>query len=101
MLANQVRDLEKRAGKGNSDAQYQLGILYYIGIGVSQDFAKAFHWFKKAAAKGDPDAQYSLGELYEQGKGVAPDLDKALEWYQKACEAGDEEACEAYARLNR
>ena len=67
MMENQVRDLEKRAGKGNSDAQYQLGLLYYIGIGVSQDFAKAFHWFKKAAAKGDPDA---LGSVSRHAKRV-------------------------------
>jgi hypothetical protein len=38
-------------------AQNDLGIRYYNGDSVPQDYAKAVEWYRKAAEQGDADAQ--------------------------------------------
>jgi hypothetical protein len=40
----------KAAEQGDAWAQYNLGVLYYKGRGVPQDFAKAYFWSDLAAA---------------------------------------------------
>ena len=49
---------EKAADKGNVNAQYYIGKLYYKGKGIEKDYKKAFEYLKKAAEKGHVDAQY-------------------------------------------
>ena len=44
------------AEQGNSVGQYNLGILYEKGLGVSRDIDQAKAWFQKAAYQGDADA---------------------------------------------
>ena len=36
------------AKAGNPVAQYNLGFMYYEGLGVKQDYAEAVKWFRKA-----------------------------------------------------
>ncbi len=40
-----------------------LGVLYDLGQGVAQDYAKAREWYEKAADKGDADAMRNLETL--------------------------------------
>ena len=42
----------KLAERGHAGAQYNLGITYYIGEGVPQDYAEARKWYLKAAEQG-------------------------------------------------
>lgn len=42
---------------GSSEAQYQLGICYYNGKGVKQDYIEAIKWIRRAADKGHLRAQ--------------------------------------------
>ena len=51
----------EKAKLGDSEAQYELGKLYFNGRGVEKSYTEAFKWYKKAAEKGLPAAQYSLG----------------------------------------
>src|SRR5258707_11697406 len=53
------------AEQGNRDAQYNLGIAYQYGHGVTRDHSVAASWFRKAANQGLAAAQLSLGVLYE------------------------------------
>lgn len=46
----------KAATRGNVTAQYNLGICYYFGFGVTSDHYEALSWFKKARDNGDLDA---------------------------------------------
>lgn len=46
--AAQLAQLRKLAESGDKDAPFQLGVLYLIGQGVSQDGAQAEQYFKKA-----------------------------------------------------
>ena len=44
------------ADKGHAFAQFSLGIMYYNGQGVPQDYVHAHMWWNLAAAKGHANA---------------------------------------------
>jgi uncharacterized protein len=73
----------------DADAQYDLGVRYYIGEGVPQGYEQAVKWYMKAAAQGHAEAQNDLGFSYEQGEGVPQDYEQAVKWYTKAAEQGN------------
>jgi TPR repeat protein len=77
------------ANHGDIVSMRTLGILYYNGEGIAQNYAKANEWFEKAADKGDASSMSSLGSLYANGQGVAQDYTKARELFQKAADKGD------------
>jgi len=77
-----------RAQKGDTDAQYQLGLLYFSGNGTIQDFEEAVKWFKLAAEKDHALAQYQFGLAYKAGYGVDIDLEKSYMWLNLAAASG-------------
>jgi TPR repeat protein len=79
-----LREWQPLAEQGNPEASYQLGILYYRGEGVQQDYAEAARWFEQAAGDGDADAQYNMGLMHANGQGVAKDLVRAHMWFTLA-----------------
>ena len=83
-----LESLRGRAEKGDVAAQVQLGVIYYNGQGVPQDYAEAVRWYRKAADQGDAIAQTYLGVVNEQGRGVLRDYVEAVRWYRKAAEQG-------------
>ena len=86
--ATASREFAAAAEAGLDLAQYNLGILYYSGQGVDQDFSLAFKWTEAAALQGHVDAQFNLGILYIEGTGVDEDLDQALSWLGRAARGG-------------
>ncbi|MEC8928028.1 MAG: hypothetical protein VX705_02335, partial [Verrucomicrobiota bacterium] len=44
-----------------ASAQFNLGVMYYKGEGVLQDYATAYAWWNIAAANGDEDAKKNKG----------------------------------------
>lgn len=48
--------LKPLAIKGQADAQYAVGYMYYYGKGVVEDRKKAWFWITAAAHAGQPDA---------------------------------------------
>lgn len=48
------------AEKGNPDAQYAIGYMYYYGQGVVEDRGKALYWIKCAAEHGHKDAMAAM-----------------------------------------
>ena len=86
--ASAFREFRPLAEQGNANAQYNLGIMYDNGQGVSQDYAGAVKWFRKAAKQGVAEAQFELGFMYDKGLGVPQDYAKALQWWRKAAERG-------------
>lgn len=71
------------AEQGLAAAQFNLGILYEKGQGVTQDFAESARWYLKAAEQGDADAEFNVAVLYEKGIGLPLDPEKARHWYGK------------------
>jgi hypothetical protein len=56
-----ARELFDRAGEyGDAQAQYNLGMMYYAGDGVPQDYSVAAQWLEKAALQGNLDARTRL-----------------------------------------
>ena len=75
---------EQAAAQGHAGAQYNLGVLYGAGQGVSWDYVKSRQLLMQAAAQGNAKAQYALGVLYEKGYGVPQDNMRAYMWYSLA-----------------
>lgn len=72
----------------DADAQLKLGMCFYQGTGVAQDYKKAAWWFKKAADQGQADAQFIFGFCCYNGRGVAPSYQEASYWFKKAAAQG-------------
>ena len=92
--AEVVKSYKKAAEQGDSDAQYQLGVMYEMGLDIPQHYAEAVKWYRRAAEQGSADAQRSLGIMYEEGRGVGgpPDAAEAVKWYRRAAEQGSADA---------
>lgn len=85
-------ECRRAADQGDLDAQFQLGLMYGLGLGVSQSYTQALKWYRWAAQKGSPKAQVNLGYLYGTGRGVPQDYVEAYAWYSIAASSGDETA---------
>ena len=55
--------LKPLAEKGNATAQSYLGLAYYNGSGVTQDYKDAARWWKLAAEHGNACARKSLAMI--------------------------------------
>jgi Sel1 repeat-containing protein len=75
-----------RATQGVAFAQLNVGIMYYSGQGVPQDYGEAAKWYRLAAEQGDATAQGNLGFMYYSGQGVPQDYGEASKWYRLAAE---------------
>jgi len=59
------------AEQGEAQAQFKLGVMYYQGLGVTQDNEEAVRWYRQAADQGLASAQSNLGGMYRDGLGVS------------------------------
>ncbi len=98
---DELGGLHALAEKGNMEAQYNLGVAYFNGIGVEQNEAHAVLLWRKVARQGHVEAQYNLGFAYATGNGVPRDLFEAVYWWREAARQGDRKARIALDRLNR
>ena len=81
------------ARSGNAEAEELIGVMYALGLGVDQDYVRAFDWYLRSAMKGHAGAQSGVGWYYETGLGLpAPDLVRAFLWYQLSTIGGDPDA---------
>ena len=92
-------ELVKKAQAGNANAQYNLGVLYDTGVGVSKDEKEAVKWYTKSAEQGFARAQSFLGVCYYKGKGVEKDEKESVKWLTKGAAQGDADAKEALEEL--
>jgi hypothetical protein len=84
-----LSQLLARAQKGDSDSQYQLGLLYEHGSPETpKDSARAVEWFRRLAGNGDRRGENALGIAYLHGYGVTEDDAVGFEWFYKAALKG-------------
>lgn len=98
-----LHEFRNAAEQGLDVAQYNLGILYYSGNGVRQDYYKAYRWIRAAADQGHVAAMFNTGVLYFNGQGVNPrwmsfwplnlinmssNMQEAARWYERAANLG-------------
>jgi TPR repeat protein len=76
--------LKPEAAKGQPDAQYAIGYMYYYGQGVVEDRKKAWYWINMAAQAGQPDAIVAT-KILEQGSQEKKRIfqSKKLQYYPK------------------
>lgn len=87
------QELWPAARSGNADAEELIGVMYALGLGVEQDYERAFDWYLRSSLKGHPGAQSGIGWYYEVGLGMpAPDLMRAYVWYVLSAIGGDPDA---------
>ena len=89
---DQIKLLETAARRGLAEAQYELGVAYDRGLGVTQNHATAAGWYQRAAEQGLTDAQYNLATLFDEGLGTPRDFEQARDWYMRAADAGEAKA---------
>lgn len=70
----------------------QLGICFFEGKAVEQNFERAFELFSKAADHGCANAQYYLGNCYYTGKGTKINRELAIEMWEKSADNYNVEA---------
>jgi len=88
--------IRKAAEQGHSEAQFNLGVMYANGRGVSKSGYQAVEWYRKAAEQGLSEAQFNLGVMYAIGRGVPKDDLQAASWHRKAAENGHAQAIACY-----
>jgi hypothetical protein len=80
------------AKKGYAGAQYNLGVMSYLGQGKPKNYSQAANWFEKAGNQDHATAQYNLGYIYYEGKGVEKDNLQAYMWIDRSANLGDKKA---------
>ncbi|KAF9995012.1 hypothetical protein BGZ79_000211 [Entomortierella chlamydospora] len=80
--------LQRSAKCGDAPAMHQLGLVYFNGLDVPQDYVKARDWFEKAAMMGYTDGCMNLATMYHKGIGIPENLTEAIRWYKVAANQG-------------
>ncbi|MEO5372890.1 MAG: radical SAM protein [Alphaproteobacteria bacterium] len=80
---------QRPALRGNSEAQYGMGILFEHGLSVAKDYTIAADWYRRAAESGHIEAQFNLGSMLEEGQGVGRDYVESAKWYLLAASQGN------------
>lgn len=89
LQAQAVEWLKLAANQGFANAQFELGVSFRDGVGVSQDIALATPWFRLAAEQGHADAQNNLAARYYHGDGVPQDFERAFFWFRNSAKQGN------------
>jgi len=89
-----VTQYRKAADRGDTEARYNLGLLYELGNGVPQSYEIAAVWYREAASKGSLKAALKLGMLYDAGRGVAQSDKLAIAQYREVIKSGNDNAPE-------
>ncbi len=90
--AEAVKLWKLSAENGNAEAQHNLGLLYHVGQGVTQNYAEAVKWYRLAAAQGNADAQIMVSAMYYSGEGVTQNYAEAMKWYRLSAAQGNADA---------
>ncbi len=93
-IDNAIMYLEKCAEGGFEVAKKMLADMYYEGMKVPQDFAKAFHYYSELMNDYDPMVYINIGKLYLNGDGGAKDSEKALSLFQQVANSKEVEESE-------
>ena len=96
-----LKEITPLAKAGNADAQHLLGLMYYMGRGLKQDYKQALSWHRKTALQGKADAQYVVGAMYYTGNAVIQDHKQAVAWFRKAAEQGHPDAQQVMGLMYR
>ena len=89
-----VGELHKAAEQGDSDAQFQLGLMYEEGTKVRKNENTARQWYRLAAEREHAEAQFNLGRLMQDKNAV-----ESLKWWLEADSRGHNSAALYLGRI--
>ncbi len=105
---------QRLAGEGDSEAQYQIGLLCEAGLGAKTDndtasdwivraakqrHWRALRWLQRAAANNIIQAQFELATMYRYGEGAKHSPRRAQKLMRRAAEFGLAEAQVEFALM--
>jgi TPR repeat protein len=94
-----LKKLREAAQNGDCAAQYNLGVAYFEGKEVDQDYIEAAKWYGAAADQGDGQAQFNLGLMFYRGVGLPKNLAYAYELFSLAAAQNDARAKQGMAAI--
>jgi len=81
------------AKEENPQAQYNVGLIYANGLGITADIEEASKWYEHSARQGYGVAQFNLAILYDSKEDITGDYaKKAKFWYEQAVHSGVNQA---------
>ncbi|XP_067932530.1 LRP2-binding protein-like isoform X1 [Watersipora subatra] len=91
----------ERAPSTDMQSQFQLGVMYFDGLGMDEpDYVKALERMQAVATCTKMSckhlvhaAEYNIGRAYFQGYGVRTDYEEAEKWWMLASDDGNPSAC--------
>lgn len=84
-ISEQKQGIQQYDDEGRID----LARKYYTGVGLEQNYAKAYELFKPLAQGGNAEAARFIGLMKLSGKGTDKNLKLAKEWLSVASQKGD------------
>ncbi|MDQ7057842.1 MAG: tetratricopeptide repeat protein [Ghiorsea sp.] len=82
----------RKAAQNDVKSQFNLGLIYARGDGITPDDDAAIQWWKQAAENDSARAKMMLGLFYNLGRGVGRSEKEAVHWYEQAAKLGDNNA---------
>ncbi|MGE8226781.1 MAG: tetratricopeptide repeat protein [Stenotrophomonas sp.] len=80
-----IARIQRRAARGDAEAQVDLGTLHEAGIGMPEDKSEALRWYQRAGEQGNVYGQYFAGlALGRGGRGLQKDEAAAAAWFARA-----------------
>lgn len=87
------------AQSGDAYAIFNIGGIYYFGLGTQQNYYEALQWYKKATSLDDGNAEFIIGQMYRKGQGVASDLILTKAWLTISALKGNQQATKVIAEI--
>lgn len=94
-----LRCFIKAVDFGNARAMEQIGYMYNLGCGVSEDKSEALKWYRRAAELGDLYSMKEFASELESGEIIDKNISEAINWLEKSAELGDKEAMYSLAKF--
>lgn len=84
-----AKAMQTLADNDYTPAQYNMGVMYLTGNGVSKNQSQGVKYLRKAADRGHTKAASTIGAMYLQGQGVTRNAGQARRYLTKAAQKGD------------
>jgi uncharacterized protein len=80
---------KKAAAGGSSEAEFNIGVMYLEGEGVTVNEVEGVNWLRRAAGEGSSAAAARLGSMALLGQGQLKPGSESVRWLKAAAEAGE------------
>ncbi len=90
LVNDSIQGIYRQALNGDAVAQTEVGLWYYNGVNVLQDYNQAVQWWLRAAEQGEAAALGNLGICYATGTGVNADSMRSSKLILRSLKQGNQ-----------